>query len=338
MNRLRKKPNASILNFFQKVPRGDRSSPGDGLFVEGEYGDGDLYSSGLVTEERDGMIDEELMGLFEEETAVVTVVGEADADEGRGKRGGSVMLPTPVKGEGKQPLMVNDEESGDGGVTPTKSAATVKQKTECSPAPPPPPISKKRKMPFEMEEDDDEAEDAETGESKSRFNKYETNLTPPVLTNDAGNSNLSDAAMAALLDDEFIDDEMLNNDGESENSPEEGLDTPNGGGWEEREERRYLEMLQEQEDAGLQDVNDTPQCPICAESLEGMKEDVSCTRCQNYRPPKCRATPMGVKFCNGAILCLSCLLEDYHICAKLWCCGDIGSNEACQSLSGWRWW
>jgi len=81
----------------------------------------------------------------------------------------------------------------------------------------------------------------QTGESKSRFNKYEMNLPPPALTNGAGNSKFSDAAVAALLEDDFIDNEILSNDGESENNAED-FDTTNGGDWEEREERWYLEI------------------------------------------------------------------------------------------------
>ncbi|KAF8430260.1 putative DNA repair protein Pso2/Snm1 [Tirmania nivea] len=270
-NRPRKRPNASILNFFQKVPRGARSV-GDGLFVEGEYNDDDLYSGGPVAEVRDEMADEELMGLFEEETAVVAVVDEG-ADQGRGRRGGSVMFPTPVKPEekkpGKGPFMMDDEdESSDEGNTPTKPTNVVKRETVCSQPSPPPPMLKKRKMPFELEEDEDEEEDARTRGSNARLNKYETNLSPPVLTNGAGSSTLNDTAAASFIDDEFIDDELLNNDDD-----EEGIDSLNGDGWEEREEGRYLEMLQEQESARMQDENDTLQCPICSESLEGMKED-----------------------------------------------------------------
>ena len=276
--RPRKKPNASILNFFQKVPRGARGS-GDGLFVEGEYDDDDddLYSGGPIAEERGGMVDEELMGLFEEETAIVAMVEEG-AGEGRGRRGASVMFPTPVKAEGKKPVkgpfMVDD--SGDEGDTPTKSTDAMKREIECSPPPPPPPMPKKRKMPFELEEDeDDEEEDVKTRESNARLNKHETDLSPPVLTNGAGSSTLNDTAATSIMDDEFIDDEMLNND-----QDDEDIDTPNGDDWEVREEQRYLEMLQEQESTRMQDENDTPQCPICSQSLERMKEDVSCTRCQ----------------------------------------------------------
>ena len=290
-NRPRKKPNSSILNFFQKVPRGARNS-GDGLFVEGEYDDddddgggGDLYSGGPVAEERDGMADEELMGLFEEEETVVVGTMEDGTDEGRGRRGGSVMFPTPVKAEGKKPVkgpfMVDDEdETGDEGDTPTKPTDAINRETGCSPPPPPPPMPKKRKMPFELDEDEvDEEEHVETRVSNARLNKHETNLSPPILTNGAGSSTLNDAVTASIIDDESINDKVLNNDDDDD----EDIDTPNGGDWEEREELRYLEMLQEQENARIQDENDTPQCPICFESLEGMKEDVSCTRC---RPPK----------------------------------------------------
>ncbi|KAF8420369.1 hypothetical protein EV426DRAFT_612054 [Tirmania nivea] len=231
-NRPRKKPNASILNFFQKVPRGARSV-GDGLFVEGEYNDDDLYSGGPVVEERDEMADEELMGLFEEETAVVAVVDEG-ADQGRGRRGGSVMFPTPVKPEekkpGKGPFMMDDEdESSDEGNTPTKPTNVVKRETVCSQPSPPPPMLKKRKMPFELEEDEDE-EDMQGLEAQMR-----------------GSSTLNDTTAASFIDDEFIDDETLNNDDD-----EEGIDSLNGDGWEEREEGRYLEMLQEQESARMQ--------------------------------------------------------------------------------------
>ncbi|KAF8456003.1 hypothetical protein BGX38DRAFT_1165682 [Terfezia claveryi] len=286
--RPRKQPNASILNFFHKLPRVAGSS-GDGLFVDGEYDDDDLYSSPAV-EERDGMVDEELMGLFEEETAVVAVVGE-DADEARGRRGASVMFPTPVKADGKKPVkgpfMVDDEdESGDEGDTPIKPMDTMKREAES----PPPPMSRKRKMPFELEEDEDEEEEekeeeeeednVKTQESNARLNKHETNLSWPVLTNGAGSGTLNATAAASIMNDEFIDDEMLDNDDDDD---DEGIDTPYGGDWEEREERRYIEMLQEQENPRIQDGNDTPQCPICSGSLEGMKEDVSCTRC---RPPE----------------------------------------------------
>lgn len=265
--------------------------------MDGEYDDedgdnGDVYESvggdGVsVAAERNAMIDEELMGLFEEEeSTIIQVTQDARVREERDPvmqvTPSKVVVRKPVKG----PFMVDDgEESADEEVLGNgESKETPRSKTECSPPPPEQttPIPRKRKMPFEMEEDEEEHEESEDSKASLK-QKSSINLHPK---NSSNGGDGSEDAVSGPIDDDFVDDEMVNV-GDEDDADE---DTQNFEDWEDREKKRYFEMLEEQENGaeGMQDV--TPQCPICARSLEGMKEDVS--RTAVARCPKCRRPPI----------------------------------------------
>ena len=274
--RPRRKPNASILNFFQKVPQGPRHT-GDGLFVEGEYDDEEEEEE----EERfadggdmDRAIDADLIGLYEKENN--EVVMQIQFENGLSRKRKPARVPEgnrESKRPVKRPFIIDDDDSeaeeDKAGIIMKSELSTPESlhcKRECTPGPE---YGLSPKMKTRMDDDD---------------NRFGIKNKPVELERKASGSE--DAPPPLIADGDFTDDKLLNfdyDDGNFNHDDDEEEDGVHCGGdnWEEREERRFLEMLQEQENMRSVVIieDEAPQCPICSTSLEGMKEDVSCTRC-----------------------------------------------------------
>ncbi|KAI5809933.1 putative DNA repair protein Pso2/Snm1 [Peziza echinospora] len=250
----RRAPNASILNFFQKVPR--NSGDDGGLFMEGEYDDEDdghgdagdgVYGE---EEEEDDFESEELSGLFEEKPV-------ADNSKNNQLPAPRQQNKKPVKG----PFTIDEDDSSDESSTkndgPIPSSPHPVNFTNPSIKPDLPlgeerPL--KRKLPFSIDQDDEGSGD----EQKPTLSHQQPNLDQ---------------------EEDFKDEELFE-DGDADDFE---IDSH---GFQQREENRYLEMLQEQQSVKIQtseavmvdgsDViksEETVSCPICGMNLASLMED-----------------------------------------------------------------
>ena len=251
--------------------------------MEGEYDYDEAYEgeSGNPldgVEEREDLAEEELLSLFEEqkqgEEESVAIAAKFVHRSSRGSDRHPPDLSQIHDGKHiKGPFMVEAEETHmlpHVTLTRVDSIDLSKHKAGfCQTLPLSVRTPGKRKVPFEEEEeeeddDGDEARNLLNGEVKQEVRQPSIAAVIPP-----------NAIEASVKEDHFVDEEVvICDDLNGHGDDDEDEYTPNDDNWEDREARRYLEMLQEQENGVL---NSSLQCPICNTSLQEMKEDVSCT-------------------------------------------------------------